>query len=160
MVQEDENTPDASFAHCFVARTRSEDLWDDIKVPETLSEAWRHPGWAEAIERNYNAFVQRRTLRLVYQESGVETVPFLSRFFSKLLITDLQEVLPKSRCKVRGDLKLLHLGFCPETLYVPVAPLETIRLLFAMAAKGIILGTMDISDVNLYWALVEQLIME
>eukprot|EP00178_Gracilaria_changii_P007659 TRINITY_DN2408_c0_g1_i1.p1 TRINITY_DN2408_c0_g1~~TRINITY_DN2408_c0_g1_i1.p1 ORF type:complete len:739 (-),score=46.72 TRINITY_DN2408_c0_g1_i1:861-3077(-) len=132
--EEDEEHLDAALSHCMVAHSRSKDLEDFGKLLKNFEEARVMPGWAEAIDREYNALVERKTWILVDRKPGMRPLPFLWTFLAKHLSSEPPRILPKARCVVRGDMQRPYLDFDPDNVYAPVARLETIRLAIAKAA--------------------------
>ena len=151
-----------SAEHPLIAYMSNKKKKYDPNVPKNFSEACEYPGWCKAIDREYNALVQRNTWRYVKRTSDMKPVPFTWVFKSKQIDSEGKKFLEKARCCLRGDRQKPDIDFNPEALYAPVATHESIRVQIACSAgerKTFIEGA-DIDNAYLYGKLDIPIIMD
>jgi len=130
-------------------------------LPRSFAEACEDPLWREAIDREYNALVNRGTWEYVEKEEGMRAIPFTWVFKLKHLDQDGSKVLHKARCCLRGERQKAFVDFDPESTYAPVASHESLRMLMHYAASENLLPEgADISNAYLYGNVDVPILME
>jgi len=133
----------------------------DARVPRNFTEAIAHKSWCDAIDREYYALVARNVWRYLPRTNNMNPLPYTWVFRIKPLDTFGRECLHKARCCVRGDLQDPAVDFDPSSLYAPVASHESIRLLFAIAARdNLIVEGGDVANAYLYGKIDFPVLME
>lgn len=71
-------------------------------MPSSLDEACKDPKWAEPIDREYNALVERGTKEYLKLTPDMTPLPYVWNFCVKdTMVTNFEE-LCKARCLLRG----------------------------------------------------------
>lgn len=149
------STHESSRVHTFKTKAR------DPRVPTNFKAACRHPHWAAAIDREYDALVRRQTRKVIPLEKGMTPLPFTWNFRIKEDAGDNVPLLYNARCCLRGDKQIPFDDLDPNTLYAPVVRHETIRMLLAEAnAQDLIVEGADVDNAYLYGKLETPFIME
>lgn len=102
----------------------------DYRLPRSFREACEIPSWAEAIDREYNALVDRGTWTYIDQTPDMDPLPFTWNFRVKDVSVG-NGLLCKARCCLCGNLQQAFRDFDPENLYAPVVRHETIGMFLA-----------------------------
>lgn len=130
-------------------------------VPKNFHQACQFPQWREAINREYNALVDRKTWTYIKYTPDMEPLPFIWDFRIKEAPGSDISILYKARCCLRGDKQVAYRDFDPNNLYAPVVRHETIRMLLAKtAAQDLILEGADVANAYLYGNLDTPIIMQ
>jgi len=133
----------------------------DPTLPRSFNEACRYPPWCAAIDREYNALVDRGTWTYVRRQSSMKPVPYTWVFKKKPLDAIGKLFMEKARCCLRGDRQLAHFDYDPSKTYAPVASHDAIRMLIAIAAgDNLIIEGADVSNAYLYGDMDIPIIME
>lgn len=133
----------------------------EIQVPRNFKEACKSTEWAEAIDKEFNALVQRGTWTYVKRRQELHVIKHLWTFRLKLLDKHGYKYKCKARCVARGDEQEAGIDFQPESLYAPVATHEGIRLVLAHAASmNLILEGGDVPNAYLFGKLDIPVYME
>lgn len=133
----------------------------DIRIPKSFDSARIIPFWAEAIDREYNALLERQTWTYIRRTSDMKPIPFIWDLRIKDTVGSDVSVLYKARCCIRGDKQVAYRDFDPENLYAPVVRHETIRMFIAKAAaQNLILEAADVSNAYLYGDVDRDILME
>lgn len=154
-VHENENA-EANLVQCMAAIHEAQPnlaypVVDPDDTPRSFNEACNNPDWADAIDREFDALIRRRTWILVPRARSMNVIRHKWVFRKKVIDAEGRQFLCKARCVARGDQQEAGLDFNPETLYAPVAAHESIRLILAFAAStNLILEGGDISNAYLY----------
>ena len=111
----------------------------DNRIPKSFAEACKISNWAEAIDREYNALVERGIWEYVKLTPDMQPIPYIWDFRIKDTAGSIATVIYKARCCLRGDFQIAYLDFDPTNLYAPVVRHETIRIfLIKASAEGLI----------------------
>jgi len=133
----------------------------DPNVPRSFDNACQYPGWRKAIDREYNALINRGTWSYVKIEPGMNIVPYTWVFKVKPLDAEGRKFMEKARCCLRGDQQLAYVDYDPTNIYAPVASHDSIRMLLALAAaEDSYLEGADVSNAYLYGDLTIPIIMQ
>ena len=123
----------------------------DRRIPTSFKKACEIPKWAESIDREYNALVDRQTWKYVKWTADMKPIPFIWDFRIKDTVGSMAELLFKARCCLRGDKQVAYRDFDPEILYAPVVRHETIRVFIVKSsAQGLIVRGADVDNAYLY----------
>ena len=133
----------------------------DPCVSKYFEDARQHRNWAEAIDREISALLDRQTWEYVPRTRDMKPVPCTWNFRIKSNPGKNAPIIYKARCCLRRDKQHPYVDFDSTNTYAPVARHESIRLLFATAAKfNLIAEGVDVDNANLYGDLDVPIIME
>lgn len=133
----------------------------DPRIPATFQEACKIPNWAESIDREYNALVDRETWDYAPEEDYPNPLPYIWDFRLKGTGGSLADLIYKSRCCLRGDKQIEYRDFDPASLYAPVVKHETIRMFFTkVAAEDLEAEGADVDNAYLYGSMDRPIIMK
>lgn len=131
----------------------------DTLLPRSFHESCKIPSCAEAIDRVFNALIDRCTFPYVRQTPYMDPSPFSSKFRLKEVANN--QVLCKDRCCLVGNFRMPYREFDYETLYDPLVKHENIRLLMTkMVAHGLKVERGDIENTYLYGDIYKPIIMK
>lgn len=123
----------------------------DTTFPRNFQEACKNQHWADGIDREYDALVERNTWQLISFEDGMHPLPYMWKFRIKDTPGADGPFNHKARCCMRGDKQIEYQDYDPESLYAPVVRHETFRMLFAkVAPQGLLLEGADVANAYLY----------
>ena len=129
-------------------------------LPRSFSRACEDAQWTAAINRGFNALIERQTWKLIRRTEHMKRVPYTLVLRVKTL-DGSGNILRKARCCVRGDPQQPFTDYDPENTYAPVAAHETLRILFSFAAsQDLHVEGADISNAYLYGKLDITIIIE
>lgn len=105
----------------------------DDRIPQSFSEACKIPAWANAIDREYDALVERGTWKYLDRTPDMDPLPFTCNFRVKDTSSG-DRMLYKARCCLCGNLQKTYRDFNLDALYAPVVRHESIRVFLAKVA--------------------------
>lgn len=103
------------------------------RIPKSFSDTCKIPAWTSAIDRKYDALVERGTWKYIDFTPDLDPLPFTWNFRVKDTFYG-DEMMYKARCWLCGNLQNSYKDFDPDELYVPVVRRETIRMFLAKVA--------------------------
>ena len=119
----------------------------DNRIPESFVEACKIPNWAEDIDREYNAMVDRGTWEYLKLTPDMQPIPFIRDFRTKHTAESIAPAFYRARCSLRGAFPIAYLDFDPINLYAPVVRHETIRIfLIKASAQGLFFRGADVTN--------------
>lgn len=99
----------------------------------SFSRACEDINWAVAIDREFDALLERQTWILIPRTVHMRPVPSTWVFKLKPL-DNIGNLLHKARCCVRGDQQKQFKNYDPDDTYAPVSTYETLRIFLVYAA--------------------------
>lgn len=138
------------FNHFSQTPTAFKSKQKDERTPHTFSEAWQHPMLVEAVDREFNALVERGIWTSVKQTPEMDPFPFTWTCRIKDAST-ISGILYKARCCLCGNYQKAFRDCDPANIYAPVVRHETIRLFFTkVAAQYLKVEGADVDNAYLY----------
>ena len=130
---------------------------DSITLPMTVDDALSSPSWRRAMEEELQALAHNHTWDLVPLRQGKHVVGSRWVYVVKEHSNDLLERY-KARVVAKGFTQKYGLDY--QETFAPVAKMNTVRLLLALAAhRGWILQQYDVKNAFLHGDLTEEIYM-